>query len=547
MSYLENQTRPNKFETYYIRRGETLVVGSPLIIYSPERLSEFKITVDQYAGLPAAIMELNNRNTGGLNLRGYQVQILGYQDDASIYFQSPTTAYPTFDFYAFGATFNVPVIFCNRQYINPTNMFIAQANNSNGGIYWEGPHYPLANSFGTIEYNFATGVPDRLNIYTSPNATAGGVPVALQSNLLVYSDGLSTTATSCNFLANLSANNLKMSQTSQSQPFATAGDVLIRASPFASGFNCMDSFLRVGAGLTVGYNWYVSDASGSYKYAQILGGANPIDPTQATFTICNAALSNLAVSNVTTSTTFQQSVGFSNGLTVFAGTTTLNGSISVGGQLLINSGVSTPLFRSGLSLCNLNAGYSGISFNGTLPPTTISSTPFFTGSVSVGNAAGLISTFTLPALWSNANAIQICIAGTNTSPAQNRVSSYNTSFTYNQSGGSIGPPDGTWFFITGSNTGAFSTANYANSLPSTQILATLPSLSTYNSTFQQYPDDGNTAAITVNWPAPFVLCPRTLPTAGVFYVWCSLHNPSSHGGVINFDAFSLQATLTYLA
>ena len=544
MSYLENQTRPNTFETYYLKRGETLIAGSPLIIYSADRHSELIFTVADYAGLPAATMELNNRGTGGLDLRGYQIQIIGYQDDASIYFNSPVTSYPTFDMYSFGATFNVPVVFCNRQQINQTNQYITQSSDTQGGIYWA----TQGGSFGTVEYSNGTGVPDRLSIYTSPNAT-GANPVAIQSNLLVYGDGISTTVTSCNFLANLSANNLKMSQNSQGQPFATAGDALVRASPFASGSNCLDSFLRVGAGSTVGYNWYVSDSSGSYKYAQILGGANPIDPTQATLTICNAEFSNLSISNITTATTFQQGVGFCNGLTVFAGTTTLNGNISVGGQFLINSGVSTPLFRSGLSLCNQAGGYTGITFNGTLPRTFIQTTTFGAGGdVAVGNAAGIIKQFLLPLEYSTANTIQVNICGTSLASGQNDVTPYSTSFTYVGSGGSIGPPDGTWFYITSQFGSNFSTANYGNGLSGDLILATLPSLSnnSYSGSPVPYPETGDVVTTAINWPVTFTLCPRQLGDLRTFFVWCSLHNPSSHGGTINFDSFNLYATLTFI-
>ena len=545
MSYLENQTRPNTSETYYIARGETLTVGSPLIIYSADRQSELLFTVADFFGEPNATMELNNRNTGGLNLRSFQIQFLNYQDDASIYFNSPVTSYPTFDMYSFGATFNVPVVFCNRQEINQTNQYITQSSDTQGGIYWAS----AGGSFGTVEYSNGTGVPDRLNIYTSPNAT-GANPVALQSNLLVYSDGLSTSATSCNFLANLSANNIKLPQTSISTPTAP-GDGVIRSSPYASGSNCMDFFVHLGTGLTVGYNWFANDDAGSYLYATLRGGAILSNADTAVFTCaniygyCNISSVAGSFSNLTSTS----SASFCNGLVVYAGTATLNGPISVGGQFLINSGAPTPLLRSGLALCNQAGGYDGITFNGTVPKTFIQTTTFGAGGdVAVGNASGIIKQFVLPLEYQTANTIQVNITGRSIVAGSNDVSPYSTSFTYVGSGGSIGPPDGTWFYITGQPGAAFSTAAYGIGLSGNLVLATLPSLSnnSYSGSPVPYPETGNSVSTAINWPMTFTLCPRQLPDGQTFYVWCSLHNPSSHGGTINFDTFNLYANLTFI-
>lgn len=519
MSYLENQTRPNSYVTYYLKAGAPITGISPFAVKSLTGASELLFTASNLLGGGAyGTIELTNALLPPT--KGMQLEWNGLDSRATFLINSPILSYPVFEITNNAVLTNQPLFISNGDHNNGTQQYLTQKSDTQCGIYWASS----TGGFGTMEYiNGTGGGQDSLNIYNSPGAQ-GGSPLWLQSNLIVYSDAFSTLFNSCNYLGNLWANSLKLPQNSESQPFATPGDGFIRTSPFASGSNCMDFFIRLGTGLTVGYNWFVSDGAGSYNYATLRGGAVLSNADQALFTCANIyGYCNLS---------------------------------SVAGAFSNLTVTSTASVCNTLTVTSPTGGYSPITLRGLLSsPVAISSSvyPGATGPISCGNAAGLMGVFQMPAGWSQANMVQVTLAGMNAFAPTNRVTQYNTTFDYTQSGGSVGPPDGIWFFITSTNAGIppFSVANYTNNISAYQILCGLPPVpsSSFGSSTVAYPDAGsNSTSLQINWPVTFTFSPRTLTgVAGQFYIWCSLHNPLAHGGTINFNAFSLQATLTYLA
>ena len=517
MSFLENQTRPNSYVAYYLKTDAPITGISPFAVKSLTGASELLFIASNLLGGPYGTIQLTNALLPPA--KGMQLEWSGLNDSATFLINSPIHSYPLFEITNNTVIANQPLYISNADHTNGTQQYLTQKSDTQGGIYWASS----TGYFGTMEYiNGTGGGQDSLNIYTSPGAV-GGSPLWLQSNLIVYSDAISTLNTSCNFMANLYANNLKLPQTSISTPTAP-GDGVIRTSPFASGSNCMDLFVHLGTGLTVGYNFFANDNDGSYLYATLRGGAVLSNADTALFTCANI-------------------YGYCN-------------ISSVAGSFSNLTVTSTASVCNTLTVTSPTGGYSPITLRGLLTsPVAISSTvyPGATGPILCGNAAGLMGVFQMPDGWSQANTVQVTLAGMNAFAPTNRVTQYNTTFDYSQSGGSAGPPDGIWFFITSTNAGipAFSVSNYTNTIAAYQILCGLPPVpsSSFSSSTVAYPDAGsNSTSLQINWPVTFTFSPRTLTgVAGQFYIWCSLHNPNAHGGTINFNAFSLQATLTYLA